>query len=194
MIFFRILWFVACRYIIIRLVKIFRPVIYFGIILSDYFRIKARRRRKFLRFLPIYFANLICKNPSIDQGEVFDRGRGVCLFVCGAPAPPSGLYGLRPHTSWRLMGPLWLQEKITKSGYEEAEGCFFDRGRGRGMNFEDDRGRGVAEGCFFGRGRGLGRSLTQWIYSETPNSGPRNFGAIKIGPAKFSHFAESYIQ
>ena len=140
MIFFRILWFVACRYIIIRLVKIFRPVIYFGIILSDYFRIKARRRRKFLRFLPIYFENLICKNPSIDRGEVFDRGGG------------------------------------------------------RGMNFEDDRGRGVAEGCFFGRGRGLGRSLTQWIYSETPNSGPRNFGAIKIGPAKFSHFAESYIQ
>jgi len=106
-------WPVGIYYIIIRLVKIFRPVIYFRIILSDYFRIKARRRRKFLRFLPIYFANLICKNPSIDQGEVFDRGRGVCLFVCGAPAPPSGLYGLRPHTSWRLMGPLWLQEKIT---------------------------------------------------------------------------------
>ena len=141
MIFFRILWFVACRYIIIRLVKIFRPVIYFGIILSDYFRIKARRRRKFLRFLPIYFENLICKNPSIDRGEVFDRGRGVCLFVCGAPAPPSGLYGLRPHTSWRLMGPLWLQEKITKSGYVLGQATESDHQRARpfGRRWSEDQ-------------------------------------------------------
>ena len=38
----------------------------------------------------------------------------------------------------------------------EAEGCFFDRGRGqdRGMNFEDDRGRGVAEGVFLAEAEG----------------------------------------